>query len=46
MDLEESCNFLVTEAGAIEMNNQRKTEPLEEFERYEKYRDYLEQKRK
>nr|XP_038039898.1 zinc finger B-box domain-containing protein 1 isoform X5 [Anas platyrhynchos] len=33
-NLEESCNFLVTEAGAIEMNNQRKTEPLEEFERY------------
>uniref|UniRef100_A0A8B9C032 Zinc finger B-box domain containing n=1 Tax=Anser brachyrhynchus TaxID=132585 RepID=A0A8B9C032_9AVES len=31
-DLEESRNFLVTEAGAIEMNNQRKTEPLEEFE--------------
>ncbi|XP_050568545.1 zinc finger B-box domain-containing protein 1 [Cygnus atratus] len=40
-DLEESCNFLVTEAGAIEMNNQRKTETLEEFERYEKYRDNL-----
>uniref|UniRef100_A0A8C3GLX3 Zinc finger B-box domain-containing protein 1 n=1 Tax=Cairina moschata TaxID=8855 RepID=A0A8C3GLX3_CAIMO len=33
-DLEESCNFLVTEAGAIEMNNQRKTEPLEEFESF------------
>ncbi|XP_040423352.1 zinc finger B-box domain-containing protein 1 isoform X2 [Cygnus olor] len=31
-DLEESCNFLVTEAGAIEMNNQRKTETLGEFE--------------
>ncbi|XP_032049340.1 zinc finger B-box domain-containing protein 1 [Aythya fuligula] len=33
-DLEESCNFLVTEAGAIETNNQRKTEPLEEFESF------------
>ncbi|XP_027320368.3 zinc finger B-box domain-containing protein 1 isoform X2 [Anas platyrhynchos] len=33
-NLEESCNFLVTEAGAIEMNNQRKTEPLEEFESF------------
>ncbi|XP_035190941.1 zinc finger B-box domain-containing protein 1 isoform X2 [Oxyura jamaicensis] len=32
--LEESCNFLVTEAGAIEMNNQRKTEALKEFESF------------
>nr|XP_009666839.1 PREDICTED: zinc finger B-box domain-containing protein 1 isoform X1 [Struthio camelus australis]XP_009666840.1 PREDICTED: zinc finger B-box domain-containing protein 1 isoform X1 [Struthio camelus australis]XP_009666841.1 PREDICTED: zinc finger B-box domain-containing protein 1 isoform X1 [Struthio camelus australis]XP_009666842.1 PREDICTED: zinc finger B-box domain-containing protein 1 isoform X1 [Struthio camelus australis] len=30
-DLEESSDFLVMEAGAIGMNKQRKTEPLEQF---------------
>ncbi|XP_068810507.1 zinc finger B-box domain-containing protein 1 isoform X8 [Struthio camelus] len=32
-DLEESSDFLVMEAGAIGMNKQRKTEPLEQFRR-------------
>ncbi|POI28094.1 hypothetical protein CIB84_008156 [Bambusicola thoracicus] len=31
MELEESCNFLVSEAEATEMNNQRNIEPFEEF---------------
>lgn len=35
MELEESCNFLVCEAEATGMNNQRNIEPFEEFGRCE-----------
>lgn len=36
MELEESCDFLVCEAEATGMNNQRNIEPFEEFRRCEK----------
>uniref|UniRef100_A0A8C9G8F3 Uncharacterized protein n=1 Tax=Pavo cristatus TaxID=9049 RepID=A0A8C9G8F3_PAVCR len=41
VELEESRNFLVCEAEATGMNNQRSTEPFEEFGRCEKRRDYF-----
>ncbi|XP_040535561.1 zinc finger B-box domain-containing protein 1 isoform X1 [Gallus gallus] len=41
VELEESCNFLASEAEATEMNNQRNIEPFEEFGRCEKRRDYF-----
>jgi len=41
VELEESCNFLASEAEATEMNNQRNIDPFEEFGRCEKRRDYL-----